>query len=187
MAMAGTLEISDASLPTVGPRAETHLKATRFGPDGGRIATRPRPWQLRPTFFADTSNRNLGDIVRRRRPVTLPETATVQLACCMMRDRRIGAIMVTGAEGRLVGLFTGRDAVCRVVAEGIDPETTLLCAVMTLEPDSLPPEKRAADALRMMNEGGFRHLPVVEGWRPIGIVSRGDLIAHFGRPVAVSG
>nr|WP_294549709.1 CBS domain-containing protein [uncultured Rhodopila sp.] len=185
--MAGTLDISDARSLIVGPQAGSTVKTVRFGPNGGTIATRPGPWQLRPTFFADISNRNLGDIVRLRRPVTLPDTATVQLACCMMRDRRIGAIMVTGAEGRLAGLFTGRDAVCRVVAEGLDPETTRLCAVMTLEPDSLPPEKRAADALRMMHEGGYRHLPVVEGWHPIGIVSRGDLIAHFGRPVAVSG
>jgi signal-transduction protein with cAMP-binding, CBS, and nucleotidyltransferase domain len=172
--MTGTLDISDSRKLTTAP-------------DGGRITARLGSWQLRPTFFADISNRNLGDIVRCRRAVTLPETATVQLACCMMRDRRVGAIMVTGAEGRLVGLFTGRDAVCRVLSEALDPETTRLCAVMTLEPDSLPPEKRASDALRMMHDGGYRHLPVVDGWYPIGIVSRGDLIAHFGRPVAVSG
>lgn len=177
--MADTLDIVDAPSLTAVRRAERV--------EGGRIAARLGAWQLRPTFFADISNRNLGDIVRRHRLVTLPETASVQLACCLMRDRRIGAIMVTGAEGRLVGLFTGRDAVCRVVAEGLNPETTRLCAVMTLEPDSLPPEKLAADALRMMNQGGYRHLPVLDGWRPVGIVSRGDLIAHFGRPVAVAG
>lgn len=185
--MAGTLDISEAPALTTGPRAGGDTTTVPFRPDGGRIADRLGAWQLRPTFFADISNRNLGDIVRRRRPITLPETATVQLACCMMRDRQIGAIMVTGREGRLVGLFTGRDAVCRVAAEGLDPETTRLCAVMTLEPDSLPPERRAADALRMMNEGGYRHLPVLDGWQPIGLVSRGDLIAHFGRPVAAAG
>jgi CBS domain-containing protein len=185
--MAGTLDITDAPALIIGPRAGRDATTVLFRPDGERIPARLGAWQLRPTFFADISNRNLGDIVSRRRPVTLPETASVQLACCMMRDRRIGAIMVTGQEGRLVGLFTGRDAVCRVAAEGLDPETTRLCAVMTLEPDSLPPEKRAADALRMMIEGGYRHLPVLDGWRPIGIVSRGDLIAHFGRPVAVAG
>jgi CBS domain-containing protein len=185
--MAGTLDISNARKLTMEPRVDRNVETLRFGADGGRTMARPGGWQLRPTFFADISNRNLGDIVRRRQAVTLPETATVHLACCMMRDRRVGAVLVTGAEGRLVGLFTGRDAVCRVLAEGVDPETTRLCAVMTLEPDSLPPEKRASDALRMMHEGGYRHLPVVDGWHPIGIVSRGDLIALFGRPVAVAG
>jgi CBS domain-containing protein len=103
-----------------------------------------------------------------------------------MRDRHIGAIPVIGQDGRLTGLFTGRDAVCRVAAEGLDPTTTLLCAVMTLEPESLRPEKRRIDALRMMNAGGFRHLPIVDGWRLVGIVSLGDLTARQGRPVSLS-
>jgi CBS domain-containing protein len=183
--MAATLDISNVQKRTAEPRDDRDVKTVRFGPDSSTIAA--PSWQLRPTFFADISNRNLGDIVRRRKLITLPETATVLLACCIMRDRRIGAIMVTGAEGRLVGLFTGRDAVCRVLAEGLDPDMTRLCAVMTLEPDSLSPEKRAADALRMMHEGGYRHVPVLDGWYPIGIVSRGDLFAQFGRPVALSG
>jgi CBS domain-containing protein len=97
-----------------------------------------------------------------------------------MRDKRIGAILVTGEDGRLTGLFSGRDAVCRLVAEGLDPATTSLYAVMTMEPDALRPNQRASDALRMMNEGGFRHLPIVDGSRLIGIVSGGDLTAQYG-------
>jgi len=120
------------------------------------------------------SNSSMGDIVKRQNPVTLPDTATVQSACRMMRDQRVGAILVTGTDGRLSGLFTGRDAVGRVVAEALDPERTLLRAVMTVEPDTLRPSGRAIDALRMMQVGGYRHLPVVDGTRIVGVVSRGD-------------
>ena len=120
------------------------------------------------------SNSSMGDIVKRKNPVTLPDTATVQLACRMMRDQRVGAILVTGTDGRLDGLFTGRDAVGRVVAEALDPERTQLRAVMTVEPDTLRAGGRAIDAMRMMLVGGYRHLPVVDGSRIVGVVSRGD-------------
>jgi CBS domain-containing protein len=118
--------------------------------------------------------RTLSDIIRRQEAATLPVTATVQTACRVMRDRRIGAILVTETDGRLAGLFTGRDAVGRVVAEGLDPGTTMLGAVMTVEPETLKPQAQAEDALRMMREGGFRHLPIMEGRKIAGIVSRGD-------------
>jgi CBS domain-containing protein len=118
--------------------------------------------------------RSLGDVVKRQKPLTLPDTATVQAACRMMRDQRIGAVLVTAPDGRLTGLFTGRDAVARVVAEALDPAKTLLRSVMTLEPEALQPRGHATDALRMMDDGGYRHLPVVDGTKVVGIVSRGD-------------
>jgi CBS domain-containing protein len=119
-------------------------------------------------------NRMLGEIIRRQNPVTLPVTATVQQACRLMRDRRIGAILVTGVDGELVGLFTGRDAVGRVAAEALDPKTTVLRSVMTGEPDTLKPGAHAIDALRMMQDGGYRHLPILDGGAVAGIVSHGD-------------
>jgi CBS domain-containing protein len=127
------------------------------------------------------SNRSLAEIVKRQRPMTLPETATVQSACRIMRDQRIGAILVTGADGQLTGLFTGRDAVGRVVAEALDPAKTLLGTVMTARPDTLRSGGHAIDALRMMQDGGYRHLPVVDGKQIVGIVSHGDFT---GREVA---
>jgi CBS domain-containing protein len=120
------------------------------------------------------SNRRLGEIIRRRSPVTLPITATVQQACRLMRDRRVGAILVTESDGRLSGLFTGRDAVARVVAEALDPATTPLGAVMTVQPDTLKPDAHAIDALQMMQDGGYRHMPIVDGTKITGIVSYGD-------------
>ena len=120
------------------------------------------------------TNRKLEEIVRRPNPVTLPVNATVQQACRLMRDNRIGAIVVTEEDGRLAGLFTGRDAVGRVVAEALDPATTKLAAVMTIRPDTLKPGARAIEALRMMQDGGYRHLPLVDNDRIVGIVSHGD-------------
>jgi CBS domain-containing protein len=120
------------------------------------------------------ASRQLGEIIRRQNPGMLPVTATVQRACRMMRDRRIGAILVTERDGRLAGLFTGRDAVGRVIAEGLDPATTVLGSVMTVQPDTLKPNARAIDALRMMQDGGYRHLPILDGATIVGIVSHGD-------------
>ena len=120
------------------------------------------------------TNRKLAEIVRRQNPVTLPSNATVQEACRLMHKHHIGAMLVTEDGGSLVGVFTGRDAVGRVVAEARDPTTTTLRDVMTPRPDTIAPHALAVHALRAMHDGGYRHLPVVEGGRIIGIVSHGD-------------
>ena len=122
-------------------------------------------------------NRKMTDIVRNRRPVTLPATATVQKACELMRDHAIGAILVTASGGGLLGIFTGRDAV-RLLADGRNAAHTHLDAVMTRGPATITPAHSAMDALRLMQDGGFRHVPVVDGGRIVGIVSHGDFRGH---------
>lgn len=114
------------------------------------------------------------DIIHDQDPVALPATATVTEACCRMRERRVGAVLVTDAEGKLLGIFTGRDAVCRMLAEGRDPRATTLAEVMTREPATMAPGTTAIEALRLMQDGGFRHIPIVDGGRVVGIVSRTD-------------
>jgi CBS domain-containing protein len=120
------------------------------------------------------SNRHMHEIITRRHPVSLPPEASVQHACQEMRKHRIGAILVTDPHGRLLGIFTGRDAICRMLAEGRDPKATRLREVMTENPDCMPPHCSAIEALRLMRDGGFRHVPVMDGERLVGIVSRGD-------------
>jgi CBS domain-containing protein len=116
----------------------------------------------------------MADIVRDRNPVTAPQTATVADAARKMRDRRVGAVLVIDGGAHLVGIFTGRDAVARVLAEGRDPAKTELRTVMTAAPVTLAPGKSAIDALRLMQDGGFRHVPVVDNGQVVGIVSHGD-------------
>jgi len=118
-------------------------------------------------------NREMSEIIRNQTPVTLPPTASVREACRQMHERGIGAVLVTDPGGRLIGIFTGRDAV-RVVAEAKDLGSTGLDAVMTRDPACMPARSTAIEALRLMRDGGFRHVPVVEGGRVAGIVSRGD-------------
>ena len=89
-----------------------------------------------------------------------------------MRERRVGAVLVTEGDNRLLGIFTGRDAVHRVLAEGKSAARTKLAQVMTREPDTIPPGKTAIEALRLMEDGRYRHVPVVDGGRVVGIVSR---------------
>ena len=91
-----------------------------------------------------------------------------------MAERRVGAVLVTEGGNRLVGIFTGRDAVCRVLAEGKSAARTHLAEVMTADPVTMPPGKTAIEALRMMQDCGFRHIPVIENGGVVGIVSRGD-------------
>ena len=76
---------------------------------------------------------------------------------------------------RLVGIFTERDALWRVAAAPLDPATTPVSAVMTRDPDTLPAEAPVADALRLMDECGFWHLPVTSGGEVVGVVSIRDL------------
>ena len=120
------------------------------------------------------SFRDMSEIVRRQKPVTLPPTASVQEACSAMHARRIGAILVTDEQDRLVGIFTGRDAV-RVLAETVDPRKLPLRDAMTRNPETMRPNNTAIDALRLMQDGGFRHLPVVTKQGELrGVVSRYD-------------
>ena len=121
--------------------------------------------------------RRLSDIIFNQNPLILSQDASVKEACILMNDRRAGSVMAMDEGGRLAGIFTGRDAVCRVLAQGKDATRTKLAEVMTVNPDTLSPEQTAIDALRIMWDGGYRHLPVVKEGKILGIVSRGDFKA----------
>jgi CBS domain-containing protein len=118
--------------------------------------------------------RKMSDIVRSQDPLTMPPSATVKEACRHMRNRRVGAVLVTEKDRRLLGIFTGRDAVGRVLAEGKSAARTTLSHVMTRDPTSISPRKTAIEALRLMEDGRYRHVPIVEDGKVVGIVSRFD-------------
>jgi CBS domain-containing protein len=102
--------------------------------------------------------------------LTAPPQTTVAEAARLMKLKRTGAMVVVDGD-RVVGIFTERDALFRVIAAGLDVEATRVADVMTASPVTIAPEKPFGVALAVMHRHGFRHLPVVEGDRPIGIVS----------------
>ncbi len=118
--------------------------------------------------------RKMSDLVREQNPLMLPPTATVMESARHMRERRVGAVLVTDRNASLLGIFTGRDAVDRVLAEGKDPAATALAEVMTPDPDTMAPHHTAIEALRLMQDARCRHLPIVHEGKVVGIVSRGD-------------
>ena len=108
-------------------------------------------------------------MVTEKLVIAAPAT-TVREAAGMMVSHNVGAVLVVEDE-KLVGIFTERDAVFRVVAPGRDVKTTPIAEVMTKSPQTVGPERSFGFALLMMQENSFRHVPVVVDGKPVGIVS----------------
>jgi|SRR5688572_1310764 CBS domain-containing protein len=119
--------------------------------------------------------RSIRAIIEHQELVAAPGTLTVREAARLMKERRVGAVMIV-EDGKLAGIFTERDVLFRVVAEDRDARTTCLADVMTRNPRTLHPDKPFADALHLMYEGGFRHVPVVEDGRAVGVISARDAL-----------
>lgn len=105
-----------------------------------------------------------------RKLILVTGSMTVREAARLMKAKHYGAVLVTEGD-ELLGIFTERDAVFRVMAAGLDPETTQLVEVMTKEPKTITPDKTFGHAMLMMHEGGFRHVPVVDEGKLVGMVS----------------
>lgn len=119
--------------------------------------------------------RPIRTIIQDQHPVTAGASLTVAEAARLMKQSGVGALLVVDGE-RLAGIFTERDVLFRVVAEGRNPDATLLAEVMTRNPRSITPDRPFAHALHLMYEGEFRHVPVVENGRPLGMVSARDAL-----------
>jgi CBS domain-containing protein len=115
----------------------------------------------------DESVRN---VMEPRKFLTAAPETFVREAAKRMAARNVGAILIV-EDGRLIGIFTERDLLVRVVAPGLDALATRLADVMTRAPQTIDPDDTLGYALLMMHKKGFRHLPVVQEGRPIGIVS----------------
>ena len=119
--------------------------------------------------------RAIRSVIGEQKPIFASAEASVAAAAKLMKRHRIGALLVM-KSGRLAGIFTERDALFRVVAEGRDPAATRISEVMTRNPRTIEPDRPFGHALHLMYEGGFRHVPVVEDTRPIGMVSTRDAL-----------
>ena len=118
-------------------------------------------------------------------PVALPETTSLIDAARKMRDAGIGNVVVLDGE-TVCGIVTDRDIVVRGIANGCDPRATSLADVCSRHVTTLSPSDPIATASRVMREHAIRRLPVVEGGRPVGILSLGDLAMHEDRESALA-
>jgi CBS domain-containing protein len=129
--------------------------------------------------------RYLRDIMTQR-PVTLQATDTITAAARSMRDGNIGDVVVL-EEDRIQGILTDRDIVVRALADGRDPARTTVGEICSRELTTLSPDDAIGDAERIMRDKAVRRLPVVEGGRPVGIVSLGDLAVERNPESALGG
>lgn len=114
-------------------------------------------------------------LIDKNRPViTVSPDLVVADAVREMNQNNIGALVVL-EDDQVVGIFTERDVLVRVVAENIDPVTTVVRKVMTEHPVYVTPDLSVEEAMLIVTEKRFRHLPVLENGRLAGLISSGDL------------
>ncbi|HJO88562.1 MAG: CBS domain-containing protein [Alphaproteobacteria bacterium] len=116
------------------------------------------------------------DVVKNQTIQSIPGSTNTREAAEIMVKHHISALLVTKGD-KLEGIFTERDISVKIIAQGRNPEETTVAQVMTTNPVTISPNDLAMDALEKMCDLGFRHLPIVDGERIIGMVSIRDLYA----------
>lgn len=119
--------------------------------------------------------RTLQSIVSQRSLVIASPSTTVADAAVSMRAKGVGSVVVE-ERGQLAGIFTERDLLNRVVAAGKDPASTALAEVMTAEVIGMEADRPLLHALHLMHQNNFRHVPVLQADKPIGMVSARDAL-----------
>jgi CBS domain-containing protein len=122
--------------------------------------------------------RSIREMVENQTIFSITPNASVHQAAVLMTTHRVGALPVMqGTE--LIGIFTERDLVSRVVAPRLDPDGTPVMQVMTAKPKTITADKSLCDALNLMHTHGFRHLPVVDGARLMAMLSFRDIPTDY--------
>jgi len=123
------------------------------------------------------SERTVIQSMSQRHIVSLGPDASVHEAACVMTRANVGSVLVIDASGAMLGILTERDLMTRVLAKALDPAGTAVSKVMTRHPQCVEPQARVSDAVLIMIERGFRHLPVVsDGGRILGVFSVRDAL-----------
>ena len=116
--------------------------------------------------------------VKGREVVTIDPNANLATAAKVLAERRIGALVVTGPEDRIVGILSERDIVTALAKCGIDALETKITKVMTRKITTCSLSDTISSIMERMTAGKFRHVPVVEQGRLAGIISIGDVVKH---------
>jgi CBS domain-containing protein len=117
----------------------------------------------------------IADLLREKPAWSVRPDATVLEAAQIMAERNVGALAVLAADGALIGIFTERDVMARVVARNLAPAETRVAAAMTRDPHRLAPGDTVFEALELMHSAACRHVPVVDRGRYVGMVSMRDI------------
>jgi len=121
------------------------------------------------------TERTIFQSMSHRHVISLGPGATVHEAACVMTRANCGSVLVIDTASTLLGILTERDLMTRVLAKALDPAKTLVGDVMTRNPSCVPPEMKVADAVLIMIERGFRHLPIVtDSGKILGVFSVRD-------------
>lgn len=121
------------------------------------------------------TERTVFQSMAQRHVVSVVPTATVYAAACVMTRANCGSVLVIDTANTLLGIVTERDLMTRLLAKSLDPATTTVADIMTRNPHCVVPETKVADAVLLMIERGFRHLPIVtEANKILGVFSVRD-------------
>ncbi len=123
------------------------------------------------------ANRTISDVIRDQKILSAESGISVREAARLMAADKVGALLIV-EKGQLIGIFTERDILNRVVAASLDPDKTGIAGVMTRNPQTIRPDRPVSHALHMMYEGGFRHMPVAENGVPLGMISIRDALGQ---------
>jgi CBS domain-containing protein len=122
------------------------------------------------------AERTVFQSISRKHVIRLSPLASVRDAACVMTRANCGSVLVMEPPDILLGILTERDLMTRVLARGLDPDKTSAREVMTPNPICIGPETRVSDAVVLMLERGFRHLPLVSGSKILGVFSVRDAL-----------
>ncbi|KQT86303.1 CBS domain-containing protein [Aurantimonas sp. Leaf443] len=108
--------------------------------------------------------------------LTATQTATVHDVARTLAEKKVGALVLLGPDGRLAGIVSERDVVRVIARSGVDSLSQTIDEVMTLKVTTCTQDTTVDEAMELMTNGRFRHLPVIENERVVGVVSIGDVV-----------
>src|SRR5262249_28794899 len=120
-------------------------------------------------------------VLRPKAPVTIRPDTTVQAAIQVMLEHDIGALLVVDSKGKLLGIFSERDLAKKVADLHSDYAEMPVATFMTSNPETVAADDTLDFVLHKMDGGGYRHLPVLQGERPVGVISVRDMLKHITR------
>lgn len=121
-------------------------------------------------------SRSIASVIAERTHYTLPSTLTAREAARFLAEKEVGAVAVVD-DGELKGVMSERDLVYRIVAAGLDADKTKVSDIMTPDPVTVQASETLSHALEQMRDRKFRHMPVLDGNKLVGMISIRDMFA----------